>query len=256
MTPEGIPMSDGVIRNMPTNSGLLTQEEFTAWIASRKEAGAKIDIGSAELKGWWAPEGDPYAFGCWKPPGAQRHYNDLIERSPHFFVRDPKSRGWVWQGDLPDDKRAITQARIDEHQRKVEEYYAARRAAGLLIDTETCEEVYAPVDECDPYGIELAPYNSTAGNVLFVRNKNSDEDWILVSDLPSDKKEALRERGRREWLVRKHIVGDLLDAMRQGRVGLAGAKSAVAKAENTYGEQIVKMRLAILAFSGARSGGS
>jgi hypothetical protein len=36
---------------------------------------------------------------------------------PYFFVRDPESRGWIWQGDLPDDKRAIMQARMDEHER-------------------------------------------------------------------------------------------------------------------------------------------
>jgi hypothetical protein len=53
-------MIDSKIHDMPNTSQFMTRDEFVAWIASRKEAGAAIDIGTAELKGWWAPEGDAY----------------------------------------------------------------------------------------------------------------------------------------------------------------------------------------------------
>ena len=176
-------MTDDEVRNMPETSALLTKEEFAAWIASRKEAGAKIDIGTAELKGWLTPKGNPYER--WAPKGAHRSSNDSPELCAHFFVRSPESRGWVWQGDLPDDKGSAMQARIDEHNRKVKDIYANRRAAGRLIDVETCEGVHDTIDESDPYGIELAPYG-LINYVLFVRNKDSD-DWIWINDLPAEK---------------------------------------------------------------------
>jgi hypothetical protein len=91
------------------------------------------------------------------------------------------------------------QARVNEHNRKVKEFYANRRAAGRLIDIETCQGCHSTIDESDPYGIELAPYGMI-NCVLFVRNKDSD-DWIWVSDLPADKREALNERGKREHLA-------------------------------------------------------
>ena len=63
-------MTDDEVKNLPATSALLAREEFVAWIASRKEAGAKIDIGTAELKGWWESEGDPYALSQWRPKEA------------------------------------------------------------------------------------------------------------------------------------------------------------------------------------------
>jgi hypothetical protein len=231
-------MGDDEIKNMPTNSRLLTQQEIKAWIASRKEAGAKIDIGSAELNGWRPPVDDPYDVGRRKPWDAQRHYNESIEEMPHFFVRGPQSRGWVWQGDLSDDKRAIMQARIDERNRKVKEFYAKRRAAGALINIETCECLWLWADELDPYGIELAPYGCV-NRVSFVRNKDGD-DWIDVVDLTAEKRQALKERGERESSARKHVVDDLFEALRHGGVGLAKALKVIAEAEKTYGERIVK----------------
>jgi hypothetical protein len=229
-------MTDDEVRDMPETSALLTEEEFAAWIVSREEAGAKIDIGTAELKGWLTRKGDPYER--WAPKGACRSSNDSPELCVHFFVRCPESRGWVWQGDLPEDKGSAMQARIDEHNRKVKDIYANRRAAGRLIDVETCEGVHGTIDESDPYGIELAPYG-LINYVLFVRNKDSD-DWIWIDDLPAEKIRALRERSERERLAREHVVDNLFDALRQGGVGLAAAVSAIAKAEKTYGERIVE----------------
>jgi hypothetical protein len=203
---------------------------------------------TAELKGWWESEGDPYALSQWRPkeadwnnyepPEAIHHISNSREQIPCFFVRGPQSRGWVWQGDLPDDKRAIMQARIDEHDRKVEEFCADRRAAGRLIDIETCEGHWDWADERDPYGIELAPYGCV-NRVSFVRNKDSD-DWICVDDLPAEKRQALDERFKRERSAREHVVDDLFNALRQGGLGLAEAVKVIAEAEKTYGEQIVK----------------
>jgi hypothetical protein len=177
----------------------MTQEEFAAWVASRKDAGAAIDIETAELNGLWVPQSDPYAE--WAPA---RECQDNEDIKPHYFVRGPDSGGWVWQGDLPDDKRAAMQARIDEHERKVREYYAHRKAAGRLIDIETCETTWRFADDLDPYGIELARYGQVGRN-YFVSNKDSN-DWVHVSDLPEDKRQALDERGERERLGRGRTI--------------------------------------------------
>jgi hypothetical protein len=240
MTEERTTMTNDKIQNMPKTSSLMLRAEFVAWIASRKEAGATIDVETAELKGWWAPKGDPYALSWWRPKGADRNYNDAPEETPHFFVRYPHSRGWVWQGDLPHGKRAAMQARIDEHNRKVEEFYANRQAAGRLIDIETCECFCNIMDETDPYGRELAPYG-VINYVLFVCNKDSD-DWIWVYHLPAEKREALYERrGRRESLDREQVISDLFDALRQGgRQIFVAVESVIAEAEERYGEKIVK----------------
>ncbi len=191
-------MTEDEIQNMPMVRSLPTQEEFAAWIASRKEAGAKIDVNTAELKGWWTPEGAPYEVCRWAPEGAHQN-GHKPEVRPHFFVRDPQSRGWIWQGDLPDDKRSKMQVRIDEHNRKIKEFYANIEEAGRQIDLETCEGCWETIDESDPYGVELAPYG-VINCVLFVRNKGCQDDWIWVSDLPEEKIQALRERGEREKL--------------------------------------------------------
>jgi hypothetical protein len=106
------------------NTGSMTQEEFVAWVASRKDAGTSIDIETAELNGWRVPEGDPYAE--WTP--RRECQSNQVPIKPQYFVRGPDSRGWVWQGDLPDEKRVAIQARIDQHRRKVKEF--PRRASG------------------------------------------------------------------------------------------------------------------------------
>jgi hypothetical protein len=228
-------MTADEIQNMPMTSAPLTQEEFAAWIASRKEAGAKIDVTTAELKGWWTSEGDPYGLYRWAP---ECTHESGDEQRPHYFVRNPQSRGWVWQGDLPDDKRAAMQARIDDHNRKVKEFTERCRAAGRLIDVNTCEQHWEWGDELDPYYMELAPYESI-NRICFVRNKDSD-DWICIYDLPEEKVQALNERNERERLARKHAVEDIFNTLRRGGIGVAEAQRAIAQAETTYGDQIVK----------------
>jgi hypothetical protein len=235
MTEEKMTKVDDDIRKMPETSRLMTLEEFAVWIASRKRAGAAIDIETAELKGWWSPEGDPYGLSLRALEEAPS-YENSPKLSPHYFVRDPRSRGWVWQGDLPDDKRAATQARIDEHNRKVKKFYADRRAAGCLIDTETCERSWWWADDTDPYGVELAPYEQISRH-SFVCNKDSD-DWIRVHDLPVEKREALDRRALREHSARAQIIEDIPLLRRAG--GLVAAACAIAEAERTYGKQTVR----------------
>jgi hypothetical protein len=182
------------LNDLPRKAKLMETEEFASYIAARKEAGRLINIESAELKGWWCFEGDPYGLHSWSSG----------EVSPHYFVRDAESRGWVWQNGLPEDKRAAVQARIDEHNRRVEAFYADRRAAGRLIDTETCQGFWHWCDDTDPYGIDLASYGEIGRN-SFVRNKKGD-DWVWIGDLPKEKRQALDERAKRERLAGKQVI--------------------------------------------------
>jgi hypothetical protein len=211
-------------RKHTLNANLMPTEEFASWIATRKEAGSSINIETAELTGWQCVDGDPYGIHSWSSGEASAH-------SLHYFVRDAESRGWIWQNDLPEYKRATVQVRIDEHNRKAKKIDGERQAAGRLIDTETCEMTWWWANYFDPYGIELAPPGSS--DLLgFVRNKGS---WVCFDDLPNEKQEALNRRAEREELARKHVIDDLFWALRQRR-GL----DAIAAAEKIYGRQIVK----------------
>jgi hypothetical protein len=215
-TEERMAMTDDEIQEMPKTRNLMSKKEFAAWIAIRAEAGAKIDVEAAELGGWWAPEGDPYDLTNWGRKGSR-----LGLPQEYFFVRDPESRGWIWQGDLPDYKRAIMQARIDAHRRKVKEFHANRQAAGRLIDIETCELFETTGYLSDPYDINLAHY-PVVGSMCYVRSEGSD-GWIWDGDLPKKVWPAMRRRIERECLARKNIIDDLFDVLPQGG-GLIAAR--------------------------------
>jgi hypothetical protein len=151
--------------NQNAIAGPMTQEEFAAWVASRKDAGRSIDIATADLEGWsWVSESDPYAK--WRPALECRSddADDDADFGPHYFVRGPDSCGWVWQSDLPEDKQVAVQARIDEHARMVEEFRENRKAAGRLIDIENCELGRLGADDDDPYNIKLASYGQVGTN--------------------------------------------------------------------------------------------
>jgi hypothetical protein len=171
----------------------ITQAEFKAWVASRKDAGTSIDVETAVLKGWWLPTGAPYAE--WAPTWVSDGELEGIER--YFFVRGPNSEGWVWQGDLAEDKQAAMQARIDEHDRKTKEFHASREVAGRRIDTNSCEELWKWVDPLDPCGVKLVS-RAHKQRCAFVRN-NEGDDWIYVGDLPNEKCAELDELFEREW---------------------------------------------------------
>lgn len=213
-------------------AGWTTQNEFAAWVANRKSAGATINIETAVLTAEWVPDADPYAV--WAP---MRWRQDDKDMKLHYFARGPDSQGWVWQGDLPDDKRAAMQARIDDFDREESEYYADRSAAARVIDTDTCECLCIHGELLEHF-VELAPY---AGFwEYFVRNKGS-ENWVHMCYLPEDKRQALDERGKRERLDRRQIIDTIFDAFRQG--GLAAAFSAVTRAQQAYGPRLVKEAL-------------
>jgi hypothetical protein len=53
-------MMDVEIDRMPWTRDLMTSEEMQQWVASREEAGLKIDIETCELGCWYAYDCDPY----------------------------------------------------------------------------------------------------------------------------------------------------------------------------------------------------
>ena len=103
-------MSNAPITDIPTLDQ-FSAEEIRAWRASRKEAGGHIDIESCEIGCWFVDDADPYEIG--KAKAAPPADDDLSwlngeafkGKSRHSFVRSPKSRGWIWDGDLPAEKR-------------------------------------------------------------------------------------------------------------------------------------------------------
>ena len=88
---------------------MMTDDERNAWLASRKEAGLKIDPETAEVEWTYAQTLDPYGV-----------YHDLPEEywqvGREYFARSPGSDVWVWLGDLPD---AIRSALWEKHKSKL-----------------------------------------------------------------------------------------------------------------------------------------
>ena len=70
---------------LPWGAGhLMTLEEFQQWVASREEAGLKIDIETCEL-GWW------YGYDC-DPYGARPDLPEEMQQvGRNRFVRSPES---------------------------------------------------------------------------------------------------------------------------------------------------------------------
>jgi hypothetical protein len=71
---------------------MMTDEEREVWLASRKEAGLKIDPETAEVFFVWRPVDDPYGVYPFPEHGC-------IGRA--YFARSPGSDVWVEFGDLP-----------------------------------------------------------------------------------------------------------------------------------------------------------
>jgi hypothetical protein len=84
------------IQRMPWTRDLMAPQEFQQWLASRKDAGARVDIETCELGHWAAYDCDPY--------GARPDLPEEMQQiGTNRFVRSPESRGWVWEGDLSSD---------------------------------------------------------------------------------------------------------------------------------------------------------
>jgi hypothetical protein len=147
-------------------------------------------------------------IGAARACGSRSRISHLTVLSPDIITgilyrvrRRGRLQGWVWQGDLTEEKSASMRARIDEHNRKVEEFHANRQAAGRLIDIETCELFRMPACDDDPYGIKLVPYPQWGTN-RFVGSEDSD-GWIHEADLPVEKARAMYDRIWRERVARE-----------------------------------------------------
>jgi hypothetical protein len=73
------------------------------------------------------------------------------------------------------------------------EFLASRKAAGRVIDVETCKIGKLAVNVADPYGVYRGEVDACIGNLLFVASLASD-GWVLAYDLPEDKRRALDAR--------------------------------------------------------------
>ncbi len=90
-------------------------EGLRQWLATRKEAGLKIDIATCEIGGWYADDFDEY--------GSQRKLpQDVMSIGYWIFVRSPESDGWVSEGDLPEDKHFALWERLDREADTYENY--------------------------------------------------------------------------------------------------------------------------------------
>jgi hypothetical protein len=99
---------DHGLHGMPWSSGELTLAEFEEWVASRKEAGRKIDTETCELGWWYADDVDPYGFLMAKgelPEG-------FVQIGRNRFVRSADSAGWISEDDLPIEKVRAMYARL------------------------------------------------------------------------------------------------------------------------------------------------
>jgi hypothetical protein len=81
---------------------------------------------------------------------------------------------------------------------EVEAFLAERKAAGLLIDPETCTAIKYTAEAIDIYGLFNVPDQwSCAGSELFVRNADSvgpDRYWVWEGDLPEQTCKAVLKR--------------------------------------------------------------
>jgi hypothetical protein len=101
-------ISDDEMARMPWTRGGMTIEEFDQWVATREEAGRRIDIETCERDAWKAYDLDPYGIR-----DAKGELNDEMKQiGTNRFVRSPMSGGWIWEGDLPAEKGKALYARI------------------------------------------------------------------------------------------------------------------------------------------------
>jgi hypothetical protein len=101
--------SGELIHDMPFSSDQLTPAEFAEWVASREEAGSKIDIETCEIDRWPTYEADPYGFR----ESRGELPKEMMQTGKSRFVRSPKSRGWVCEDDLPREKRLAMYDRMN-----------------------------------------------------------------------------------------------------------------------------------------------
>ena len=93
--------------------------------------------------------------------------------------------------------------------RMKEEFLTSRKAAGRVIDVETCEIWWLHRNVVDPYGVDSdSDPEYCVGRVYFVRSAESDGP-VCLYDLPDEKVRALRNRIDRE--TKRGVSHDVLD---------------------------------------------
>ena len=80
-------------------------EEKMRWEDGRREAGKRIDIETCEITHFYGGFPDVYGIGL---PNYTCGWN--------FFVRSSEEDGWVYKGDLPEEKQKALEARISREQ--------------------------------------------------------------------------------------------------------------------------------------------
>ena len=98
------------MHDMPWTRELMTAEQLAQWIATRKDAGAAIDIETCDLDSWYCHDLDVY--------GLEERKDNLPEEEQiigrNYFVRSPDSNGWVHVDDLPlEISESALRARMD-----------------------------------------------------------------------------------------------------------------------------------------------
>jgi hypothetical protein len=84
----------------------MTRDELRGWLASRRAAGAAIDIETCELGRWYVQILDPYGI---REALGEEIYDQV---GSDLFVRSPDSRGWIAEEDLPPEKAHALYERI------------------------------------------------------------------------------------------------------------------------------------------------
>jgi hypothetical protein len=94
------------MQQMPWTQNLFTPEQTRQWVASRKEAGAAIDIETCELDRWHADDDDRYGVN----PDCE-----MLSMGRTYFVRSPTSNGWINEGHLPVEKIRAMYDRVERN---------------------------------------------------------------------------------------------------------------------------------------------
>jgi hypothetical protein len=128
--------SGDALQAMPFTRDLMTLEELEGWVASRQEAGIKIDIETCEIARRYTCDFDVY--------GLQTAKGELPEElqvaGKNYFVRSPESRGWVHEHDLPKASISAMYERIDR------EVYARAHPEDVLF----LKYTRAAIDDNEP----------------------------------------------------------------------------------------------------------
>jgi hypothetical protein len=98
---------------MPWTRDERTNDELREWLASRREAGRKINVATCELGWWYANDLDPY--DVLKALGELPKDRWVV--GGNHFVRTPESCGWVSEDDLPELQSKALHDRIDREAR-------------------------------------------------------------------------------------------------------------------------------------------